>query len=89
MVISMQHKAQVFDTFVKFKSLVENLHSASIKSVQTDEGCEFLNRQFTNFYAASYTQHRLSCPHTLEQMGTIERKHRHLGETGLALLATS
>lgn len=85
----LQHKSQVFDTFFKFKSLVENLYSASIKSVQTDEGCEFLNRQFTNFYAASYIQHRLSCPYTLEQMRTIERKHCHLVETELALLAAS
>ena len=33
--------------------------------------------------------HRVSCPHTSQQNGIVERKHRHLVETGLALLAHS
>ncbi|KAG8500677.1 hypothetical protein CXB51_002847 [Gossypium anomalum] len=31
--------------------------------------------------------HRVSCPHTSEQNGVAERKHRHIVETGLTLLA--
>ena len=31
--------------------------------------------------------HRVSCPHTHQQNGTAERKHRHIVETGLTLLA--
>ncbi|KAG8489617.1 hypothetical protein CXB51_017591 [Gossypium anomalum] len=31
--------------------------------------------------------HRLSCPHTSEQNGVAERKHRYIVETGLTLLA--
>jgi histone deacetylase 1/2 len=31
----------------------------------------------------------VSCPHTSQQNGVAERKHRHLVETGLALLAHS
>ena len=30
--------------------------------------------------------HRLICPHTHEQNGTVERRHRHIVETGLTLL---
>lgn len=33
--------------------------------------------------------HRLSCPHTSEQNGIVERRHRHVVETGLTLLAQS
>jgi hypothetical protein len=29
----------------------------------------------------------VSCPHTHQQNGAIERKHRHIVETGLALLS--
>ncbi|GJY78188.1 retrovirus-related pol polyprotein from transposon RE1 [Tanacetum coccineum] len=32
------------------------------------------------------TLHRLSCPYTPQQNGRAERKHRHLVETGLAML---
>ena len=31
--------------------------------------------------------HRVSCPHTHQQNGTIERKHRHIVEAALTLLA--
>jgi hypothetical protein len=31
--------------------------------------------------------HRVSCPHTHQQNGSAEHKHRHIVETGLALLA--
>jgi hypothetical protein len=33
--------------------------------------------------------HRISCPHTHQQNRIIERKHRHIIETGIALLAHS
>jgi hypothetical protein len=32
--------------------------------------------------------YRLSCPYTHHQMRSVERKHRHIVETGLTLLAT-
>jgi hypothetical protein len=56
-----------------------------ILSVQSDWGGEYqkLHRYFQN----TGITHRLSCPHTHQQNGAIERKHRHLVETALALLA--
>lgn len=33
--------------------------------------------------------HRVICPHTHEQNGVVERKHRHITEIGLTLLANS
>jgi len=33
--------------------------------------------------------HRVSCPHTHQQQGCVERKHRHIINTTLALLAES
>ncbi|KAG8503713.1 hypothetical protein CXB51_001715 [Gossypium anomalum] len=32
-------------------------------------------------------QHRITCPHTSDQNGVVERKHRHLFDMGLTLLA--
>ena len=31
----------------------------------------------------------MPCPHTHQQIGFIERKHRHIVETGLTLMATA
>jgi hypothetical protein len=41
---------------------------------------------FQKFFSNKGITHRLSCPHTHQQNGAIERKHRHIVETGLALL---
>ena len=39
------------------------------------------------FLEANGIIHRVSCPYTPEQNGTAERKHRHVVETGLTLMA--
>ena len=44
-----------------------------------------LNKFFQNIGIIN----RLPCPHTHQQNGAIERKHRHIIEIGLALLAQS
>jgi histone deacetylase 1/2 len=39
-----------------------------------------------NFFQTIGIHHRLICPHTHEQNDTVERRHRHIVETGLTLL---
>jgi hypothetical protein len=83
------NKSDVFSIFVKFKSIVENQFSCSIKQFQSDGGGEFISNQFKNFFANNGIFHRISCPHTPQQNGLAERKHRHIMEMGLSLLAQS
>jgi hypothetical protein len=45
--------------------------------------------QFKNFLSNYGIFHRLTCPHTSQQNGIVERKHRHILEMGLTLLAQS
>ena len=39
------------------------------------------------YFKKTGIEHRISCPHTHQQNGLVERKHRHIVETGLTLLA--
>ncbi|GJZ49090.1 retrovirus-related pol polyprotein from transposon TNT 1-94 [Tanacetum coccineum] len=55
------------------------------KNVQTDWGGEF--RNLASFFSSLGIIHRRSCPHTSEQNGFVERRNRHVVETGLTLLA--
>jgi len=73
--------------FLPFKVLVETQTGHSIKSVQSDKAKEFLSltRVLHNFGIV----HRLTCPHNHEKNGSIERKHRNVADTRLALLAFS
>ena len=80
-------KSQTLLMFKNFKSMVELQYNLPIKSVQTDGGGEF--RPLTQFLTTLGITHRLTCPHTHHQNGSVERKHRHIVETGLTLLANA
>ncbi|KAM0002129.1 putative RNA-directed DNA polymerase [Helianthus debilis subsp. tardiflorus] len=69
-----------------FIQLVQTQFSRKIKTFQSDGGGEFLNHTVRKIFEANGTFHRFSCPHTPQQNGRAERKHRHIVETGLAML---
>ena len=85
----LQFKSQAFEIFLQFKALVENTLDCKIKSLQSDGGGEFTSHRFKILLSQHGISHHIPCPHTLEQNGVAERKHRHSVETGLALLAHS
>ena len=77
-------KSEVFDVFIQFQAHVERLLKQKIIHVQSDWGGEYHN--LNTFFNKLGISHCVSCPHTHQQNGTAERKHRHLVETGLTLL---
>jgi len=85
----LKQKSEVFNSFVRFKSLVENQFSSTIKQLLTDNGGEYLSTVFQEYLSQHGILHKLTCPYTSEQNGISERKHRHITNTGLTLLAQS
>jgi histone deacetylase 1/2 len=81
----LKRKNDVFDIFLKFQAHVERLLGHKILRVQSDWGGEYI--KLNAFFDKLGIMHRVSCPHTHQQNGTAERKHRHIVETGLTLLA--
>ena len=73
----------VLPAFIK---LVQTQCSRKIKTFQSDGGSEFVNHTVRKIFEENGTFHRFSCPHTPQQNGRAERKHRHIVETGLAML---
>ncbi|MFS7960449.1 putative RNA-directed DNA polymerase [Helianthus anomalus] len=86
-IFPLKHKSDVCVTFKNFHAMVERQFKTKLKSFQTDWGGEF--RPLSPFFTSLGIIHRLSCPHTSEQNGFVERRHRHVVETGLTLLAQS
>lgn len=80
-------KSDVYNVFKQFMVTVERQFNTKLKAVQSDWGGEF--RNLSTFFSSLGIIHRLSCPHTSEQNGMVERRHRHVVETGLTLLAQS
>ena len=83
------NKSDVYATFVKFKILVEKQFNYPIKQLQSDNGGEYYSNIFKQFLSDTGIFHRLSCPHTSQQNDLAKRKHCHIVEMGLTLLAQS
>jgi hypothetical protein len=83
----MRHKSDVFCYFKEFQALVERLLGRKIIAIQTDWGGEYA--RLNTFLRQVGISHLVSCPHAHQQNGAAERKHRHIVEIGLSLLATA
>ncbi|PNX93258.1 histone deacetylase, partial [Trifolium pratense] len=81
----LKNKSDALTAFKQFLTFVQNQFQATIKALQSDWGGEF--RSFTTLLNDLGIQHRLTCPHTSHQNGTVERKHRQIVEMGLTLLS--
>ena len=82
----LRNKSEFYSVFISFYKMVENQLSTKLKSFQSDEGGEFVNRNLSDYLAQNGIRHLISCPHTPEQNGTAERKHRHLVELSLSMM---
>jgi hypothetical protein len=81
----LRHKSEVSRYFIEFQKLVERMLDRKIITVQSDWGGEY--EKLNSFFRSIGISHLVSCPHTHQQNGAAERKHRHIVEMGLALLA--
>jgi hypothetical protein len=80
-------KSDVHRVFLEFQCHDERLLNIKILCIESDWGGEY---QCLNTYLKSISvQHWVSCPHTHQQNRIAERKHHHVVEVGLALLAHS
>uniref|UniRef100_A0A2N9HU52 Integrase catalytic domain-containing protein n=1 Tax=Fagus sylvatica TaxID=28930 RepID=A0A2N9HU52_FAGSY len=85
----LKNKSDTFTTFQQFKAMAEKHYNSSIHFLRTDCGSEFTSTAFNSYCATFGIIHHLTCPHTPQQNGVAERKHRHLIQTTLALLSQS
>ena len=81
----LKFKSEALNVFKLFKAQVENQFQTTIKKLQSDWRGEY--RSFTQFLNQCGIIFRHSCRYTHHQNGLVERKHRHIVEMGLTLLA--
>ncbi len=85
----LKYKSQVLSSYQHFKRTMENLLGHSIKTLRTDCGGEYSNNEFRNFCSTSGIVHQFACPHTSQQNGVANRKHRHIVDMALTLISQS
>ena len=83
----LKHKSEVFQRFHEFQQLVERQFDKKILALQSNWGGEY--EKLNSFFSKIGITHLVSCPHAHQQNGVAERKHRHIVEVGLSLLAQS
>jgi hypothetical protein len=74
----LKNKSDVFHKFHGFQQLVEHLFDRKILAIQIGEGGGGEYQKLTPFFQRVGISHHVSCPHTHQQNGSAERKHRHI-----------
>lgn len=82
-------KTQVASMLTAFFAYIKNHFAHTIKTIRSDNGGEFLNHTCSTLFSSLGVIHQQSCPHTPQQNGRVERKHRHLVQIARALLFNS
>jgi hypothetical protein len=83
----LKKKSNAFQVFHDFQNLVERKFNKKIICVQSDWGGEY--EKLNSLFQRIGISHHVSCPHAHQQNGSAERKHRHIVEVGLVLLANA
>lgn len=80
----MQSKSNVSSLMIAFLHYVCNVCTKNFISVQSDWGGEF--RPLWPIFQSYGIIHRITCPYSHQQNGSVERRHRHIVETSLSSL---
>jgi hypothetical protein len=80
----LHQKSVVFQKFHEFQAMIEPQFCKKILAIQTDLG-DYL--KVNSFYQRIGITHHVSCPHAHQRNGSAERKHHHIVEVRLSLLA--
>ncbi|GJT74032.1 retrovirus-related pol polyprotein from transposon TNT 1-94 [Tanacetum coccineum] len=72
-----------------FLTMIQRNLQASVISVRTDRGIEFLNKTLNAFFKEEGIEHQTSTPRTPEQNGVVERGNRTLVEAAQTMLSAS
>lgn len=83
----LSHKFEVLPTFIKFHQMIKTQFQTTIKSLQSDWGEKY--RSVSTYLTQHGIEHRVSCPHTQDHNGAIERRNQVIIEKCLTLLMHS
>nr|GEV65412.1 hypothetical protein [Tanacetum cinerariifolium] len=82
-------KDETPDVLKYFLTMIQRNLQASVISIRTDRGTEFLNKTLHAFFKEKGIEHQTSTPRTPEQNGIVERQNRTLVEAAHTMLSAS
>lgn len=85
-VYPLRRKSELFSKFLHFFAYVKTQFQTTISSLQCDNGGEYNNSHFHQFFDSKGIQFRFSCPHSSQQNGKSERMIRTINNAIRSLL---
>ncbi|CAH9077615.1 unnamed protein product [Cuscuta europaea] len=85
----LEHKSDVYVRFKEWKNMVENQTECKVKTLRTDNGLEFCNKDMDRLCIESGIRRHKTVPYTPQQNGLAERMNRTLLDKVRSMLATS
>ena len=82
----LQSKAEAFENFVSYRNRAEKDTGKQIKTLRTDGGGEYLNRNFLSYLRSAGIVKRTTTPYSPKQNGIAERANRTLLEGARCML---
>lgn len=80
------HKSEVFSKFATYLEWAERSTSKKLKILRSDNGGEYLSKDFQEYLRVRGIQHQKTSPYTPEQNGVAERMNRTLIEMARTML---
>ena len=82
----MKHKSDVLDKFKQFEAVFTNECGEGIGRLRTDNGGEYMSKEFDAYLKSKGILHETTVPHTPQQNGVAERKNRTLMESARSMI---
>jgi len=82
----LRNRSDVLQAFKDYKRRVENQTGQRIKKLRTDNGKEYLSKNFKDFLREEGVQHQLCVEYTPQQNGMAERANRTLVEMARCIM---
>ena len=83
----MNSKSGVFEKFKEFEAIATNESEQCIGTLRTDNGGEYVSKEFEAYLKSKGIKHQLTIAYTPEQNGVAERMNRTIMESARAMMS--
>jgi len=84
--VMLRNRSDVVQAFKDYKQKMENLTNKRIKKLRTDNGKEYVSKEFSDFLRQEGITRQLSVEYTPQQNGVAERANRTLVEMARCIM---
>nr|CAH66391.1 OSIGBa0134J07.9 [Oryza sativa] len=82
----LKEKSAALETFKKFKVMVENQSNRKIKVLRSDQGGEYISKEFEKYCENAGIRRQLTTGYSAQQNGVAERKNRTINDMANSML---